>query len=160
MKIKNLRRALIIAAIAVAMLATTAVSFAYFSDYETAMGRAVIHLSGQTELQENWSGTEKSITIKNVGETDVIVRVAIFAPDGKTFKETAGWTQDEESNFWYYNTVLPVGKETSPLVVSVEGVNTTIDYSEFDIIVSQECHPASAASQETPEGWAINPAKN
>ena len=159
MKIKNLRRALIIAAIAVAMVATTAVSFAYFSDYETAMGRAVIHLTGETEIQEEWTGAEKKITIVNTGECDVIVRVGVFGPDPDGMNVTGdGWKQD--GDFWYYNQVIPVGGKTSVLTASVDGLDPNLDYSEFDITVVQECQPASAAAQETPEGWAINPAKN
>ena len=158
MKIKNLRRVLIIAAIAVAMVATTAVSFAYFSDYETAAGKAVIHLTGETKLQEEWKEEEKTIKIENTGDCDVIVRVGIFGPDRMEPPKGDGWIKD--GDFWYYNKVLPAKGMTSELKATVKGLKPDLDYSEFDITVVQECYPASLAAEKTPDGWAINPAKN
>ena len=73
---------------------------AYFTDYESAKGGAVLKLSGQTHLEETMNGNDKTVVITNVGETDMIVRVQVIG-DASKLTITAGndW---EKAGDWYY----------------------------------------------------------
>ena len=168
MKKRNRKRIILIAAAITLMYAMCAtMANAYFSDYETAIGRARIDLSGSTTINEEWKDKTKTVTIQNTGETDVVVRVGIYGPDGMDVTGTDGWTKD--GDFWYYDQVLPPGISTSNLTATVEKVPVSEDYNEFDIIVVQECipYPVIAAEKEgigtgIPSDWnlGLTPAKS
>ncbi|MBQ9708339.1 MAG: hypothetical protein IJV66_04045 [Firmicutes bacterium] len=161
MRSKTARRFIIVTAILLAFGATTVISSAYFSDYETAAGQAGIHLSGQTQIEEKWQGTEKVVWIQNTGKVDVVVRAGVFAPEkiSTITLETPGdWKQGEDKNFWYYQHVLKPGDSTSEIKVSVSVKDVDIDYRDFDIVVVQECAPVNSATGEVidPNGTFTN----
>ena len=66
---------ILIAAILLVALAMPMGAFAYFTDYEDAHGGAVLKLEGETQIEETPDDAGKTISIKNTGETDVIVRI-------------------------------------------------------------------------------------
>ena len=162
MRSKTARRFIIVTAILLAFGATTVISSAYFSDYETAAGQAGIHLSGQTQIEESWSETEKVVSIQNTGKVDVVVRAGVFAPEkiSTITLETSGdWKQGEDEHFWYYQHVLKPGESTSKITVSVkDNSSVDIDYRDFDIVVVQECAPVNSATGEVidPNGTFTN----
>ena len=76
---KNNRKLLITALSLILCLSVSiGLVWAYFTDYESARGGAVLKLSGQTWLQEDVDEKGKTISIKNVDETDMVVRVMVI----------------------------------------------------------------------------------
>ena len=130
-------------------------AFAYFSDYQKASGEAVIHLQWDTHLNEEMDGNNKHITIANTGEANAVVRVQIFAADlAKTTPEKS-WKQGAD-DWWYYTGVLSPGKETSELLVEVEGKD--LPKEEMQIIAVQESARVVYEEDGTlrvPENWQV-----
>ncbi len=139
--------------------------FAYFTDYEAARGGAIVGLTGQTEIYEEVTDTEKVVRIRNVGETNVVVRVAIEGSYMNSVTPSEGWIQD--GNFWYYDSILtpqggtvPAGEEayysvyeTSPITVSIDSSEAAADGQDFDIVVTAN---AQAAAWEFDEASQTN----
>ncbi|MBP3897797.1 MAG: hypothetical protein J6D57_08240 [Mogibacterium sp.] len=149
-----------------AMLIVSTISMpavlAYFSDYAYASGSEYIHLAWQTELKEDVRENNKHITIDNIGETPVIVRVQVFASEELASISGDAWT-DGNDGWWYYTKILEAGQvmpEADELLVEVKGADTLPDEA-FSIIV---VHESSRVVYETnnklaaPEGWAYVPA--
>jgi len=78
------------------MSVSVGLAFAYFTDYENARGGAVLHLKGQTEITEEVDETGKTISIQNVDEPDMVVRVMIIADEAHLGDITPGegWVDD------------------------------------------------------------------
>lgn len=142
-----------------AILAVSVISIpgtlAYFSDYDKAAGAAPLKLAWQTELQEQVKDNNKHITIKNVGDVDVIVRVQVFGGDFVTVTDTAGcWTKSGE--WWYYNYILKPGEETTELFVKVNAANANTPEPDFNVIVVHESQRTVYEDNTTllpPDGW-------
>ena len=155
MKQRSKKRTIIFALAAVLILAMISIpgTLAYFSDYDQASGSAQVNLTWQTELQEQVKDNNKHIQVKNVGETDVIVRAQIFAGDFVTVKDTEGnWTK--AGDWWYYNGILKKGEVTTELFAEVKADKSATD--DFNIVVVQESSRAvyeSNAKLAAPDGW-------
>ena len=134
---KKINKKIIITALSLVLLLTASVGLtaAYFTDYEAAKGGASLSLSGQTQLEETMNGSNKTVVIKNVGETDMIVRVQVIG-DGDKVNVTAGSEWEKAGDWWYYKKILtPVGTagaEASAITAEVDGEG------DFDIIVVHE----------------------
>ena len=123
------------------LVASAGLAGAFFSDYEHAIGQATFTLGGDTTIEEQVQGEEKTISIKNRGEGDVFVRVSVYGPDEmKTPTADPGWRQAKDG-FWYYQDVLPADGSTSTIKATVDGIPVSIDLSELDIIVVHESVP-------------------
>lgn len=157
MKKANKRFLLAICAVTLSLCVTVGVAFAYFTDYEMARGTAVVKLSGQTVIDEQFEDLDKVITILNNGEGDVIVRVGIYGPDEMKYKFDSGdWYHSKTDGFWYYKHVLHAGSSTSPLKVLVGGIPVGEATAEMDITVVHESLPLAAGDDEyyiVPDGW-------
>ena len=157
MKKANKRFLLAICAVTLSLCVTVGVAFAYFTDYEIARGTAVVKLSGQTVIDEQFEDLDKVITILNNGEGDVIVRVGVYGPDEMKYEFDSGdWYHSETDGFWYYKHVLHAGSSTSPLKVLVEGIPVGEATAEMDITVVHESLPLAAGDDGyyiVPDGW-------
>ncbi len=157
MKKANKRFLLTICAVTLSLCVTVGVAFAYFTDYEMARGTAVVKLSGQTVINEEFEDLDKVISVLNNGEGDVIVRVGIYGPDKMNYKFDSGdWYHPETDGFWYYKHVLHAGSSTSPLKVLVEGIPVGEATAEMDITVVHESLPLAAGDDGyyiVPDGW-------
>ena len=110
-------------------------ALAYFTDYQKAEGSSSLNLSWSTELHETIENEkDKAIVIENNGDTDVIVRVQIFAGDYAEITDHQDWTKS--GDWWYYTRVLPKGGETPVLRAVVHTDNAPAD--DFNIIVVHE----------------------
>ena len=81
------KKSLLVIAITLVLSLSVGLTMAYFSDYNAARGGRGIALGGKTELHDDYDASKKTVVIQNTGETDVIVRVAVYAPvlsDGQT----------------------------------------------------------------------------
>ena len=118
------------------------IALAYFTDYESAKGGAVLHLGGRTEIEEKADKDKKEVTLKNTGDVDMVVRVMFFGGNqtGANYEvvpdDSAGWTGS--GNTWYYTKVLKPGETASKIVASVEGVVKDGEHIDFDITVVHE----------------------
>lgn len=163
MKKINKKTLLIALSLILCFTASIGIATAYFTDYEAAKGSAVLNLSGQTELKETVVNNDKTISIKNVGETDMIVRVKIIG-DPKKLKITAGsdWIDKKDADgtvWWYYKKILKGspkganGESTTNLFAEVSG---TEGETNFDIVVVHEASRTvydDDGSLVVPRGW-------
>ena len=153
MKTSN-RRKLIICVLLAVLILPAALAYAYFTDYEEAVGGAVIHLDGETRIYEEAEDDKKTVQVENVGETDVIVRIAIF---GEFITETAvepdDWDQDGE--YWYYRYILHPGERTSEIVATIDITAAEAAGHDFEIIVVHES--ARVVYDGTPENNVVLP---
>ena len=146
-------------AVILCMTATTGLAIAYFNDYEDASGGATLHLEGKTELEEGSDEANKEIVIRNTGEMNMIVRVAIYGSDKyMTISHKNGdanaWAKI--GDFYYYKEVLLPG-QTTPQIdaqLKAEWKGKEPDY-DFEITVVHESAPAVYNGEVlvTPVGW-------
>ena len=130
--------------IAAVLVLSLSVGFAsaYFSDYEAANGSATVKLGGKTQIVEDWPDGDKSVQIKNIGETEVVVRVAIYGPAGMKIT-TPGNKWVKQGDYYYYNGVLKPNELTpeKSLIASVKEIKDDLG-DNFDIVVMQESKQA------------------
>lgn len=144
-----------------AVLMATAVSvpsvLAYFTDYVKASGSKAVHLQWQTELKEDVRENDKHITIDNVGETPVVVRVQIFANEDLASISGSSW-EEWADGWYYYKKILAAGEkmaEADELLVDVKGSDQLPD-SDFNIVVIHESQRVAYESNTklaAPDGW-------
>lgn len=157
---------LVLFALVLSLSLTFGVVLGYFSDFEEASGGASIHLGGRTEIEEGNDDARKVIVIKNTGETNMIVRVAImgegvryFAQGNPSFESKDWWTsEDDQGVLWYYyRHVLEPDQETSSITAlmqfSWEGAE--VPEHDFDITVVHESTQAvyEGTKLKCPEAW-------
>lgn len=140
-------------------------ALAYFTDYEAARGGAVLNLSGQTWLKEDANEKQKVVSIKNVDEPDMVVRVMVIGDKSHLGTITSdGWTGPDEDGWYYYNKILKGSKdgngdETSTITAAVN-VNGDEDINAFDIVVVHEAERVvygdDGKSVKVPDGWNID----
>lgn len=157
--IRKSRKLITICAVLIALIASTTAAYAYFTDYEEAQGGAQIKLEGETYIHEKPENTQKTISIENTGETDVVVRVAAFGDfidwDNTTYSGD-DWMKD--GDWWYYKKILKPGKTTSKIVVKIDTAAAKEAGHDFDIIVVHEServtYDGTAANKVVkPDGW-------
>ena len=103
-KIMNKKSILLAVSMALVLSLSVGVAFAYFSDYTEAKGGAVLSLGGKTEIKEDVNENQKTVTIKNTGETNIVVRVMIVGPTQMTIEPSDGWEQN--GDYYYYNKIV------------------------------------------------------
>ena len=144
-KVMKRKILLVIAAVLVLSLSVGFAS-AYFSDHEATQGSATIQLGGQSDIVENFDtdGT-KHIKIKNTGDatkgdTEVVVRVAIYGPEGMKVTVGSNWTDKTKiDGYYYYNEILQPSKKTTTDLAAKVTVPEGMDLGDnFDIVVMQE----------------------
>ena len=163
-KISN--KILILFALVLCLSVSVGASLAYFSDYEEASGGATLNLGGKTEMSEGNDHAQKDITIKNTGDTNMIVRVAIMGEGVQHFKNaptfnTDDWVTDtvDGTTWYYYKKVLPPNASTSDIIAKMEfsWEGDEPDYS-FEITVVHESTQAvyNGTTLVCPSGWNQN----
>ena len=87
----------------------------------------------KTSVQETFDGAEKkNVAIKNDGNISAYIRAKVIinwqTKDGLVYGEApvedtdyniemgTGWTKDEETDIWYYNSIVAPGEKTSDLI--------------------------------------------
>lgn len=161
---RNHKKLLIMALSLILCLAVSiGIAVAYFTDYENARGGAVIRLTGQTELKETVDEKGKTVSIQNVDEADMIVRV-MFIADAAHLGEISmgdGWSGPDSKGWYYYGKVLKgsksgSGDSTTDIKAEVK-VKGDEDVNDFDVVV---VHEASRVLYDgdtvvIPDGWSI-----
>lgn len=157
------KKSLLVIAIALVLSLSVGLTLAYFSDYNAAKGGTGIALGGKTELVDEYNDDEKTVTIKNTGEVDVIARVAVYAPVvGSQTVSVAGenWEKvgEGDSAYWYYTQVIKAGESSKPLKVDTKYLKSDADLGDVaQIIVTHESTQAvkdADGKYVVPKGWA------
>jgi len=150
MRIKNKKSLIALLAAALLLISTVGVAVAYFSAMDQAAGDAKISLTGKTEIHEGDDKKEKNVTIQNVGETDVVVRVKAFGPAQMvTDIDSSVWVYSESDGYYYYKGILTpkaTAPDTSETAAGTFNVKLEVSDKEkaelgdnFTITVIQEC---------------------
>ena len=149
--------------LALCMAVSVGIALAYFTDYESASGGAVLHLSGRTEIEENFDGNDKLVSINNDEDgVDMVVRVMAYGENLNYSPETEGdWAPASEgSNIWYYTKVLKPGESTSDLRIHVNGEVDPGEPVEFEVTVVHESQRVTYTQDNSganvaaaPDGW-------
>lgn len=163
MKTRRKRIGIVLCSLALVMMMGSA-AWAYFSDYDQAIGVARLHMQGQTRIHEDVSGTEKNITIENVGDTSVVVRVAIYGPlEDKNLKVTLTKDWEKHGDYYYYKHLLAPGANTG------DAINAAVQLSEKEAaelgdsftvtVIHESAMPKFNASgvAQKPDGWDYIP---
>lgn len=147
---------MLIAAMTLVLSLSVGVTLAYFSDYEAAKGGGVVGIGGRTQIVEDYDEKEKVVQIKNTGDTDVIVRVAIYGPDGMNITPADDkWVGD--GDYYYYTEIVtaPDG-ETSKITANTEALLEKDLGDSFDVVVQHECVQVAYDENQkiiVPETW-------
>ena len=157
----NNKKCMIICMAAVLLIASIVpvrFALAYFTDFQEAAGSGTVDLSWSTEPHEVIEHQQdKAITIENTGETDVIVRVRVFAGDFAEVTDHTDWT--ESGDWWYYNKILAPGEESSVLRVVVN--SDEVPAEDFNIIVVHEssrvAYESNTKVMAPNDQWTLTP---
>lgn len=156
-------RKTVITALSLIMCLTVSIGLtvAYFTDYEAARGGAVINLKGYDEIEEHFDGNDKVVSIKNTGETDLVVRVRAYGDNlTPNSAKNTDWAGDKDGSWWYYSKILKPGDSTSEIRFEVRGRVDPDDPVDFDVTVVQEAERVTYMQDDkgrnivaAPEGW-------
>ena len=159
------KKSLLVIAIALVLSLSVGLTMAYFSDYSAARGGKGIALGGKTELQDKYTADQKEVSIFNKGDTDVVVRVSVYAPIvfGNDGEQTATVSGDNweirgkgDTAHYYYKYVLKPGETTDTLFVETEYLENADLGDLAEVIVT---HESAQAVQDAngniadPKGW-------
>lgn len=139
--------------IAAVLVLSLSVGFAsaYFSDHEAAQGAAVIHMGGQSKVVEKVDENSKSVQVQNIGDTEIVVRVAIYGPTNMKVGPEPFEKWVKIGDFYYYKTALKPDPnkegngeltEAGSLVASTVYPAGTDLGDQYQIVVVQECEQA------------------
>lgn len=158
---KALSRNKLIALIAAIMVISSSVgaALAYFSSYDQGAGEAKLVLGGTSEVTEEFKDNNKIITLKNTGETNIVVRVAIYGPDGTAVTPVTPADWEQIGDYWYYKHILAPGASASKINATINNIPVNEDIENFDIIVAHESAMAvtSGGKVSKPSGWQAIP---
>ena len=157
-------------AIALALILSVSVglTYAYFSDYQSVKGSGTVALGGTTEIHDKYDKAKKTVSIENTGETEVVVRVAVYGPVGRDANgnpiETivdlgSNWQKVGEGDnaYYYYTKVLKPGDTTTDLVAHTEFLTNEDLGSEANVVVIHESSQVAYDADGnilTPAGWS------
>lgn len=160
---RSINKKSLIALLAAALLlvSTVGVAVAYFSAIDAAKGDATLNLKGETVIDEGDSDTEKNVTIENVGETDVVVRVKAFGPAQLELTiDESKWVKGD-GDYYYYKGILKPGDKTAAdtfkASLTLSEKEAAELGTEFTVTVVQECSVVydSAESLDNSAGWEL-----
>lgn len=133
----------ILAAMAVVLPLSAGIgsAFSYFTANAGSQGRLEVEIGPpDTEITERFGDWTKHVTVTNVGEVPVYVRVQAFSGSRYPLEYITNdsWTAD--GSYYVYNEILPPGGETVQLDIKISGVEET-DKDNFNVIVVYERTP-------------------
>lgn len=155
---------LLVVALVLVLSLSVGLTMAYFSDYTAAKGGLTVTLGGQTEIVEEQNDDNKVIQIKNTGDTDVIVRVAVYGPGEITYTGS-DWT-DGGDGYYYYNSILPAGENSLTSKLTAKWTVPEDLGDDYNVVVVQESEQAvfdengDVVKPVTDPAWALVPAAN
>ena len=141
--------------LALVLIVTAAIppALAYLTGNKRATGTAAVSVGTSTTIEENEpSGTEKNVTIRNTGDNPVYVRAIVYAGENVTL-EISGWGSGASAGSWiYYADPIPAGDTAPVLTVKVTDVTAYEGYvtDSFNVVVQYESVPVLYRADGTP----------
>lgn len=161
MKIFNRRSLTVLLTLALLLVTTIGITVAYFSDTDSAEGKAAVVLKHETTVEEG-DGPDKQIAITNSEDgAAVVVRVQVFGPDEPLMTVTAPekWTKGADG-WYYYTEVLAAGATTDGKIVAkikddLTDEEKAILGDNFNVTVAHEARIAiyNGNAVITPADW-------
>ncbi len=164
MKIINRRSLTVLLTLALLLATTIGITVAYFSDTDSAEGKAAVVLKHETTVEEG-EGPEKQIAITNSKSgAAVVVRLQVFGPDEPlmtvTLPDNGYWTKSESDGWYYYTKVLAAGATTEGKILAKIKDNLTAEEKailgdNFNVTVAHEARLVvyNGTSVVTPADW-------
>lgn len=137
----------------IAVILCAGPAYAYFTAVTSATGEKAITLGYSAETDEDFDGEDKAITMKNTGDTDVMVRVILLGVQPREGVDISiagsGWAKTEATDdyeVWNYVADALHPNETTPalkvdLTQKIDPDNS-LTHINFDIQVVGQCSPA------------------
>ena len=161
------KKILLVISLMLVLTLSVGLTMAYFSDHTEAKGGKQIALGGQTKIHEEQNNDNKVIWIENIGDTDVVVRVAVYGPTAITYTPDVADDWKQDGDYVYYKQVLPAPKDGKPSYTSKitaswklpEGFDPGDD---FNVVVIQESEQAVyndkgiVVTPKTTPDWTFN----
>lgn len=159
-------KTLVLAFIAVVLVAAMGISpaWAYFTDSDTATGVIPIKTKPKTDIKETYKTGTKSVVVMNKEDssTPVYVRVRVYYSGAFKSVTASGdkWDgpEDPKNDWYYYQDIVEVKSETTPLNVQIEwpkvkeGESTEgyVIGDNFNVIVVYESTPVMYDAEGNP----------
>lgn len=142
------KKILATAAIVLPLTIGTGSALAYFTANVTAGGGAMVAVGTDTEIHEDVSSMTKHVTIRNHESGGAVyVRVMAYTDSLHTLTYTgSGWTKN--GDYYYYNSVLEPGTETSQLDIKIKAKPGAVQQEDFNVIVIYEQTPVEYVTDE------------
>lgn len=149
------KKYLVIVAAALLMISAVAVkpAMAFLTDTHNTAGTSIVHLSEKKiEIipKERIDGDIKVISVENTGEQPVYARVKVIVgrTQGLVFdkEKSNGWS--EKDGYYYYDSIIHVGKTSNELFVKVDPKKTADE--SFNVVVVAE---AARVKNDGTAGW-------
>ena len=127
-------------------------ALAYFTTHVSASGGHELQLDFTTTVPKDevrqWV---KYLAVENTGTEACYVRVKAFAGEdiGLTWTADGNWAEGPDG-YWYYRELVVPGSTAEGISVKVD---KGIREEDFNVIVVQECAPASYGEDGEPLGW-------
>lgn len=142
---------------AVALTPAVGSSSAYFTTYTGAAGGRILQVGSQPDMEEEFSGWVKTVTITNSeGSQPVYVRARAFSGSSYSLNyqdETGSWTPGNDG-FYYYSEIVEGGGAAAPLKVAISGIPE--GEGSFNVAVIYESTPVQYHEDGTPYAdWSI-----
>lgn len=163
MKIFNRRSLTVLLTLALLLATTIGLTVAYFSDTDTADGKAAVVLKQETTVDEG-DGPDKQIAITNSNDgSSVVIRLQVFGPDEPimtvTLPDNGKWKKGADG-WYYYTEVLDAGETTEGKVVAKIKDDLTAEEKailgdNFNVTVAHEARIAmyNGDAVKTPADW-------
>lgn len=139
------------------VLTVTAVSpkrsSAYFTDYTTLKGEVQLNYLFREEIHEEPKGLTKEFSVRNSGNTEVVVRVKVLkGTQIAADYQGTNWTPADDGYVYYGTPASPIpvapGEETALLKIVLKPAD---DFkSDFNVVVAEETVPALYHEDSTP----------
>lgn len=144
----------VLALLAVVMLLAAGIgqAMAYFTTYTEAEGGITIWLGDDTQITEEFSNWNKTLTIENEEGEPVFVRAKVFyAPDSLSVASSGeGWSAGEDG-YIYYGNSLAAGEKANVLNVKIDHIPEDVVHGDsFNVIVVYESTPVFYREDGTP----------
>ncbi len=168
--------AALILSLALILTAVLGVTAAYLTTRSSGITNTFTPAKVSCAVQETLNGTSKVITVKNTGDADAYIRVALVATwqdssgtvyikapkEGTDYTVTlgSGWVKNSDG-YYYHKADVAVNATTATAITVVKGSTSapTTDYSLHVEVLAEAVQVVQGnATQGAIYAWGVNPA--
>lgn len=130
---------------------------AYFTTYTGAAGGRILQVGSNPDMEEEFSGWAKTVTVTNSQDSQPIyVRARAFSGGAYelNYEDGSGrWTAGSDG-FYYYSEIVNAGESTAPLKVGIQGIPE--EDGSLNVVVIYESTPVQYHGDGSPYAdWEI-----